>query len=75
VRYVGAQFEDDLESDKLPSATTVGAYLEAPLWHGLAVVLRGENLLDEKVVTRKQAGSIDLGAPRRLWAGVRARLR
>ncbi|MET0180496.1 MAG: TonB-dependent receptor [Novosphingobium sp.] len=74
LRHVGAQFEDDLETDRLPPATTVNAYAEAPLGSGLALVLRAENLFDARLVTRNQGGSIDLGAPRRLWAGVRARL-
>ncbi|MET0181065.1 MAG: TonB-dependent receptor, partial [Novosphingobium sp.] len=75
LRHVGSQFEDDLETDRLPPATTVNAYAEAPIGSGLALVLRVENLFDARVVTRNQGGSIDLGAPRRLWAGLRARLR
>jgi hypothetical protein len=34
-------------------------------------VLRGENLSGETIVTRNQGGSIDLGVPRTLWAGLR----
>lgn len=71
LRHVGAQFEDDLESDVLPSATTLDAYAELPLAGGFALVLRGENLTDETIVTRNQGGSIDLGVPRTLWAGVK----
>jgi len=71
VRHVGLQYEDDLETDALPAATTIDAYTEVTLTKGFAIVLRGENLADEKVVTRNQAGSIDLGAPRTIWAGVR----
>lgn len=37
-------------------------------------MLRGENLTDETVITRNQSGSIDLGTPRTVWAGVRAEL-
>ncbi|MES2492923.1 MAG: TonB-dependent receptor [Pseudomonadota bacterium] len=74
VRHIGAQFEDDLQTNILPPATTVDAYAEVPLGSGFAVVLRGENLLDEEVVTRKQGPSIDLGAPRTVWFGVKARL-
>lgn len=70
-RHVGAQFEDDLETDVLPAATTLDGYAEAPLGSGFALVLRAENLTDAKVVTRNQGGSIDLGAPRTLWAGVK----
>ncbi len=71
IRHVGAQFEDDLEQNRLPPATTVGAFAQVPVGSGIALIVRGENLTDETVVTRDQAGSIDLGAPRTLWAGVR----
>ena len=71
LRHVGAQFEDDLEADVLPAATTLGAYAQVPLSAGLSLVLRGENLTDETVVTRNSGGSIDLGAPRTVWAGLR----
>ncbi len=74
VRHTGAQFEDDLQSDILPAATTVDAYVELPLGHGFSVVLRGENLADETVITRNQGGSMDFGTPRTLWAGFKARL-
>ncbi|MFA9201780.1 MAG: TonB-dependent receptor plug domain-containing protein [Cypionkella sp.] len=71
LRHVGAQFEDDLESDRLPAATTLDAFAQVPLGSRLALVVRGENLTDEAVVTRNQAGSLDLGAPRTVWAGIR----
>ncbi len=73
LRHVGRQFEDDLETDALPAATTLDAFAEVPLGSALAIVLRGENLTSERVVTRKQASSIDLGAPRTLWIGVKLR--
>ena len=71
LRHVGRQFEDDLQSDVLPAFTTLGAYLEMPLTRRLSLVLRGENLTDETIITRNQAGSIDLGVPRTLWFGVK----
>ena len=71
LRHVGAQFEDDLETDVLPAATTFGAYAQVPLTGKLALVLRGENLTGETVVTRNSGGSVDLGTPRTLWAGLR----
>lgn len=71
VRHVGAQFEDDLESDVLPAATTLGTYAQVPLTGQLALVLRGENLTGETIVTRNSGGSVDLGTPRTLWAGLR----
>ena len=70
-RHVGAQFEDDLETDVLPAVTTLDGYVQAPLGGNAALVLRAENLADATIITRNQGGSIDLGAPRTLWAGVR----
>ena len=74
LRHVGLQYEDDLESDALPAATTLDAYAEVPLGQRFALVLRGENLTGETIVTRNQGGSIDLGTPRTVWAGVKLRL-
>ena len=75
LRHVGAQFESDLETDALPAATTLDAFAEVPLGSRFSLVLRGENLTDAAIVTRNQAGSIDLGAPRTLWAGLKVRVR
>jgi outer membrane receptor protein involved in Fe transport len=74
LRHTGAQFEDDLETDLLPAATTLDFYGEVPLAGPFSLLLRAENLTDSDVVTRNQAGSIDLGTPRTLWAGVKLRL-
>ena len=74
VRHVGAQFEDDLESNVLPAATTLDAFVQVPMMPSIAFVLRGENLTDETIVTRNQSGSIDLGVPRTVWAGVKVGL-
>lgn len=69
LRHVGAQHEDDLQTNLLRAATTLDAYARVPLTGPFALVLRGENLTDETIVTRNQSGSIDLGTPRTLWAG------
>lgn len=74
LRHIGAQFEDDLETDGLPSTTTLDAYAELPISGPFSLVLRGENLTDDDIITRNQGGSIDLGVPRTLWAGVKLRL-
>ena len=71
LRHVGAQFESDLETDVLPAATTLGAFVQVPLWRDVALILRGENLLDETIVTRNAGGTVDLGVPRTLWAGLK----
>jgi vitamin B12 transporter len=70
-KHVGAQYEDDLQTDLLPAATTLDAFAALPLGNRVQLVLRGENLTGTMVVTRNQAGSIDLGAPRTIWAGFR----
>jgi outer membrane receptor protein involved in Fe transport len=75
LRHTGAQYEDDLETDLLPAATTLDAFAEMPIAGPFSLVLRGENLTDETVVTRNSGGSIDLGTPRTLWAGVRVAFR
>jgi len=71
LKHVGAQWEDDLQTDLLPAATTLDAFVQVPLRPGISLILRGENLTGEQVVTRNQAGSLDLGIPRTLWAGLR----
>lgn len=71
LRHVAEQFEDDLETDPLPAATTLGIYAQVPVTDDLQLVFRGENLTDERVVTRNSGGSLDLGAPRTFWAGIR----
>mgnify|MGYP002776991952 CR=1 FL=1 len=71
LRHVGAQYEDDLESDLLPAFTTLDAFAQLPISARLVLVLRAENLTATRIVTRNQAGSIDTGTPRTVWAGVR----
>jgi vitamin B12 transporter len=71
LRHVGKQFEDDQESDVLPAATTVDLFGQVPIFDRLSFVARVENLFDEEVITRNQGGSMDLGAPMTIWAGVR----
>lgn len=75
LRHIGAQYEDDLETNLLPAATTLDAYAEVPLTRTFSFVLRGENLWDEAIVTRNSGGSIDLGTPRTVWAGVKVAFR
>ncbi|OJW66406.1 MAG: TonB-dependent receptor [Sphingomonadales bacterium 63-6] len=71
LRYVADQFEGDDETDVLPAATTVDLFAQVPVVEKFSLVMRVENLFDEKIVTRNQAGSIDYGAPLTLWGGVR----
>jgi outer membrane receptor protein involved in Fe transport len=74
LRHVGAQYEDDLQTDLLPAATTLDLFTEVPVGLRFSIILRGENLTGTDIVTRNQAGSIDLGAPRTVWAGIRVKL-
>jgi iron complex outermembrane receptor protein len=71
VRYVGAQFEDDLETDVLRDALTVDATARLPIMKHVSVVARVENLFDETVVTRNAGGSMDYGTPQTFWIGIR----
>ncbi len=74
LRHVGVAYEDSLESAPLPAATTFGAYATMPLAGRFSLVLRGENLGNATVVTRNSGGTIDIGIPRTVWAGVRVGL-
>lgn len=70
LRYVGPQFEDDLETDVLPDFLTLGAVARVPLSARIGLSARVENLFDARIVTRNAGGSIDLGVPRTFWLGL-----
>lgn len=72
VRYAGPQFDDDLSTRRLGSATTVDAEVAVPVARRLSLVLRAENLANAVVASGVSAsGIVDIGTPRTLWAGVR----
>ncbi len=71
IRYVGKQFEDDLQANTLPDALTVDGFARIPLFKQVQVIARVENIFDTQVVTRQVGSSIDLGAPRTFWIGLR----
>ncbi|MCK0129330.1 TonB-dependent receptor [Erythrobacter sp. F6033] len=71
LRHVSGQFEDDQETATLPAATTIDAFAQATITDEFSVIVRGENLFDEEIVTRNSGGAIDLGAPRTIWIGLR----
>ncbi|WP_082746134.1 TonB-dependent receptor [Sphingomonas sp. CCH5-D11] len=74
LRHVARQFEDDQNGRELAPATTVDAYLAAPLMPGVAMELRGENLLDEQVEAGiSGVGVVERATPRTLWVGLRIR--
>ena len=72
LRYVGPQYEDDLNTEKLRGAVTLDAAALIPLAHRFSVELRGENVTN----TRVEAGIsgsdvIERATPRTLWVGLR----
>ena len=71
LRYVGAQFEDDLETRQLPEALTLDAVAGVRLGAGARLVGRVENAFDERVISGISATGVeDLGTPRTFWLGV-----
>jgi outer membrane receptor protein involved in Fe transport len=74
VRRVGAQFDDDLNTDVLKGATTLDAFASWPLAGRLQLVARGENLTNALVMAGIGGdGSIERATPRTLWIGIRLR--
>ncbi len=71
LRHVGEQFESDQETDVLPAATTLDLFGQINLVAALSAVVRIENVFDETIVTRNDGGTLDLGAPRTAWIGLR----
>ena len=73
-RYVGNQFEDDLNRQRIPDALTFDADGVFPVIGGLAVEARAENVTDERVVAGiSGAGLIERATPRTFWLGLRWR--
>ena len=71
-RYIGSQYEDDLNTTLIPDAFTVDAALAWPLAKGIAVEARGENLTGARVVAAiSGAGIVERATPRTLWIGLR----
>lgn len=69
-RYLGVQFEDDLNELRLAAGYLLDLYLERPLRPGLTAVVAVENLLDERV----EVGRLPeprIGAPRLVHLGLR----
>jgi outer membrane receptor protein involved in Fe transport len=72
IRRVGAQFEDDLNTQRMRPATTIDAFVAWPLTKRLQIVARGENLLDETVIAGLGSdGTIERATPRTVWLGLR----
>jgi outer membrane receptor protein involved in Fe transport len=74
VRRVGAQFDDDLNTEVLKPAITLDAYAAWPLTRRLQLIARAENVTNALVMAAINGdGSIERATPRTLWIGVRLR--
>lgn len=74
VRRIGAQFDDDLNSDVLKGATTLDAFASWPLSRHWQLVVRGENITNALVMAAINGdGSVERATPRTLWIGLRLR--
>lgn len=72
LRYVGVQYEDDLNSQRLSDAFTLDAGFSYRLNSNLAVSLRGENILDAEVqAALSSSGIVERASPRTIWFGIR----
>ena len=75
VRYVGQQFEDDLNTRSLGDALTVGARLAYDISDNLTLEAYGENLFNAEVQAAvSRSGIIERATPRTLWLGVKIKL-
>jgi len=73
-RYVGNQFEDDLNRQRIPDALTLDAVGLLPLTRTLMLEARAENLTDARIVAGiSGAGIVERATPRALWIGLRWR--
>ncbi|MEA3050031.1 MAG: hypothetical protein QOG84_1867 [Sphingomonadales bacterium] len=71
-RYVGGQYEDDLNRQILPGALTFDAEARWPLTRRLAVEARAENIADRRVYAGITGdGIVERATPRTLWIGLR----
>lgn len=74
-RYVGPQFEDDLNQRRLRGAFTLDASAALPLTDTFSIEARAENLTDAVVEAGISGpGVIERASPRTLWLGLRLRL-
>jgi outer membrane receptor protein involved in Fe transport len=71
-RYVGSQFEDDLNLQLLSDALTFDAAASLPIAPGVEVELRAENIGDELVESAiSTMGIVERATPRTVWIGLR----
>jgi outer membrane receptor protein involved in Fe transport len=71
-RHVGAQFEDDLNSQILPDAVTLDLAGSVPITSRLSLEGRAENVTGARVVAAISGeGLIERATPRTFWIGLR----
>ncbi|VWX58834.1 TonB-dependent receptor [Sphingorhabdus sp. 109] len=74
-RYVGQQFEDDVNILSLADALTIDGRMALAVTDRLLVETRIENLLDARVEAAVSSnGIIERAFPRTFWVGLRARI-
>jgi outer membrane receptor protein involved in Fe transport len=72
IRWVGAQFDDDLNTLRLAPATLVDVSASVALARGWEIFLTGENLANRRVETgRSVDGLVNVGTPRLILFGLR----
>jgi len=72
MRYVSAQYEDDLNARRLRGAVTFDAVAAVPVTRRLSLEVRGENLANKRVEAGVTgANVIERATPRTLWIGMR----
>lgn len=71
-RYTGAQYEDDLNRQRLPGAFTLDAVGLLPIARRLAIEARAENLTNARVLAGISGDGIqERATPRTFWIGLR----
>jgi outer membrane receptor protein involved in Fe transport len=72
LRWIGAQFDDDLNTLRLAPATIVDLTASLELPHGVELFLTGENLANRRIETgRSVDGVVNVGTPRLILIGFR----
>ena len=74
LRYVGEQFEDDLNSLDLSPYATVDMVARKELSPHYNLFANLENLFDTEIEVGRSGGLIGIGAPRRVFVGVHAKM-
>ncbi|MGB7404877.1 MAG: TonB-dependent receptor, partial [Pacificimonas sp.] len=75
LRYVGEQFEDDLEMRPLDDFISLDAHADIPLTKGFILTLAGENITDARIEDGIDVrGATTLAQPQTFWAGLKWRM-